>query len=181
MAILNEKNELTEKVIHLMITDKCDRNCPDCCNKQYSISDIPTITNEELTKAKRIYLTGGEPFAYGKPEEVAGTIKFCFPNIERIVVYTNAVELYHYIKNGGTFNHIDGLTISIKNNADLLVFKHHLEQNQEILKLPYNRLYVFGVFKDLDCPESFHKVEREWQKDFVAAPNSIFRKIAHLE
>lgn len=55
MAILNKKNELTEQVIHLMITDKCNRNCPDCCNNQYKISDIPTITDEELTKAKRIY------------------------------------------------------------------------------------------------------------------------------
>ena len=38
-AILNEKNEVTEKVIHIMITNKCNRNCPFCCNNQYNVND----------------------------------------------------------------------------------------------------------------------------------------------
>ena len=28
-------------VMHLLITDKCDRDCKDCCNKQYDVKSTP--------------------------------------------------------------------------------------------------------------------------------------------
>ena len=34
-------------VMHLLITDKCDRDCKWCCNKQYDVNDIPVATKEE--------------------------------------------------------------------------------------------------------------------------------------
>ena len=40
MAKLNEKTEETKKIIHLMITEKCNRKCPDCCNNQYDLNSI---------------------------------------------------------------------------------------------------------------------------------------------
>lgn len=179
MAILNEKNDNTKEVIHLMITDKCNRKCPDCCNNQYNINDIPIITSEELSEAKRIYLTGGEPFAYSNPNEIARLLKTFFPNIEKIIVYTNALELFDYIiKEGTSLSDIDGLTISIKDSRDSFIFRNHLVNNKEILRLSNNRLYVFKGFEDIECPASFHKSVREWQKEFVAAPNSIFRRVA---
>ena len=180
MAILNEKNDLTKQIIHLMITDKCDRKCRDCCNNQYSLSDIPIITNEELSEAKHIYLTGGEPFAYGDPNGIANILKTCFPNIEKIIVYTNAWELYEYLYRDGSLSYIDGLTISIKNQGDKIAFKN-LIKDSRVTNLKSNWVYVFDGFEDTECPESFHKAKREWQKNFVAAPNSIFRRVARFK
>lgn len=37
MAELNPKTDATKKVIHLMVTPLCNRNCRYCCNKQYDI------------------------------------------------------------------------------------------------------------------------------------------------
>ena len=180
MAILNEKNDSTKQTIHLMITDKCDRKCRDCCNNQYSLSDIPIITNEELSEAKHIYLTGGEPFAYGDPSGIATMLKNTYSNIEKIIVYTNAFELDMYLNNNGKLDGIDGLTISIKTTSDAAAFKK-LIKNPEVVNLESNWVYVFDGFEDMECPEGFHKAKREWQKNFVAAPNSIFRRVARFK
>lgn len=67
MAQLNEKTDITKRNVHIMITNRCYRNCPFCCNKQYDVNEIPIVTNEELEEAENIFLTGGEPFAFADP------------------------------------------------------------------------------------------------------------------
>ena len=177
MAKLNEKNENTEKVIHIMVTSLCNRKCPDCCNNQYDLNDIPYVTDEELKKADTICITGGEPFAYSNPCEIAFLYKTKYPNIKKIYVYTNALELANYLHDGGTIYAIDGLTISIKNEIDSLYFKRFLYNNEKVNALNDNLLYVFPGFEDVRCPENMTKKKRVWQKVFIAAPNSIFRKV----
>ena len=179
MAILNEKNDYNKKVIHLMITDRCDRKCPDCCNNQYDLNEIPIITNEELSEARDVFLTGGEPFVYSNPCEVAGFLKRAYPNIQRVIVYTNAFELYHYLRDGGQIYNIDGLTISIKNNLDSFSFRQRLVNYKDILNLSSNWVYTFEGFEDIECPKEFKKSIRTWQKNFVASSDSIFRRAAH--
>ena len=60
MNTLNEKTEETVKKIHLMVTNLCTRNCPNCCNKCYSLNDIPVVTDDELIKEFADYCAGGE-------------------------------------------------------------------------------------------------------------------------
>lgn len=176
MAKLNEKNERTEKTIHLMITDKCYRKCPLCCNNQYDINDVAFVTDEELKNAEHIFLTGGEPFAFADPCEFAKQLKEKYPNIKNIYVYTNALELYLYLLKNDIYS-IDGVTISIKNKFDYKAFEKSLQYNEQILKLKSNWLYTFPNFNDINYPEKFFtKRNREWQEDFVPDPNSIFRR-----
>ena len=96
MAVLNEKNENTVKNIHLMVTSLCDRDCPYCCNKQYDLSTISQVSNEELCRAENIFLTGGEPFTFSQPAEIADCLKRKYKNIKKVIVDTNAYELYCY-------------------------------------------------------------------------------------
>lgn len=176
MAKLNEKNEDTKKVIHIMVTSLCNRKCPLCCNNQYDLNSIPYVTDEELKEADTICITGGEPFAYSNPCEIAFLYKTKYPNIKKVYVYTNALELANYLHDGGTIYSIDGLTISIKDEIDSLYFKRYLYTNEVINNLPDNLLYVFPGFENIDCPKNMIKQKRVWQTEFVAAPNSIFRK-----
>ena len=178
-AFLNKRNDETKEVIHLMITDKCNRKCQYCCNNQYSVTDIPIVTDQELSEAKRIYLTGGEPFAYANPNYLASKLKEWYLNIERVCIYTNAYELAEYLLKQYPINSIDGLTISIKNQRDKEAFQNVISKNEGVLNLPYNRLYVFEGFEDVECP--FDKRVRTWQKDFIAAPNSIFRRVSKFD
>ena len=182
MALLNEKNSITEKIVHIMITDKCNRKCPHCCNNQYNIYSIPIVTDEELKRAEYIFLTGGEPFAYSDPCRVARGIKIFYPNIKKIGVYTNAYELFEYLCEKENFLYgIDTLTISLKDQRDKKVFKDYLSKNPDILGLckgiPH-RVYSFVGLDGLEKRPEFDIQERQWQKNFEAAPDSIFRRAA---
>lgn len=179
MAHLNEKNEITEKVIHLLITTKCNRDCKYCCNKQYNIDEIPVVTREELLKAETLCLTGGEPFSFTKPNQLARTYKTKYPNIQKVFVYTSAKELAEYIEESGELSYINGLTISIKDKADLEAFEKIKNNRCVTGNLPQrrkkNRIYVYNNIY-VDDPTNYRIYLREWQPDFVPAKDSIFRR-----
>ena len=162
---------------HIMVTSLCARNCPYCCNKQYDLNSIPCITNDELKQMKHIYITGGEPFSYSNPCAIARFLKLHYKNIESVIVYTNALELAYYLQNDGQIYYINGVTVSIKNNSDEYCFTHCIAKDERILRLQSNRLYVFPGYENVECPSSFTKIKREWQKNFIPAPNCIFRKL----
>ena len=181
MAVLNEKNKKTEKVIHIMITDRCNRDCKYCCNKQYDMNDIPRVTEDELKKAKVLCLTGGEPFAYACPAKVAQMYKDKYPNVKKVYVYTNAIELDEYLGEHPKedISYIDGLNVSIKCKNDIEAFRS-LMFDRRVKSMKSNLLYVFSEFKG-EFPKNkignFKIVHRVWQKDFVPADDSIFRRI----
>lgn len=183
---LNPRTEKTKKVMHLMVTSLCDRDCKYCCNKQYDLNSIPYATDEELRGVETLCLTGGEPFAYTKPNAIAYHYKHKYPNIMRVIVYTNAYELWlPLIANKAPLVHIDGLNISIKNLGDYLVLDDII-QNSDVCSLSLNRIYVFNeeCYEDTMylltkyCKLSrFEVICREWQEDFKPADDSIFRRI----
>lgn len=175
MTKLNDKNDTTKKVIHLMVTSLCNRDCKYCCNKQYDLNDIPYVTDEELREAETICITGGEPFVFTKPWVMANYYKRKYPNIKKVYVYTNAAELSYHLHDSHLYD-IDGLSISIKNQADVLAFDRYIKVDRRIRRMKSNRLYVFDKLYDEE-PEGFTVIHREWQKEFHPAPDSIFRKV----
>lgn len=121
MAILNERNENTKGVIHLLTTTLCNRDCKYCCNKQYDMNKILYVTDSELREAHTLCLTGGEPFLYTDPCAMAKHYKLRYRNIQNVYVYTNALELAQWLQTH-TLHDIDGLNISIKTKADSSTF-----------------------------------------------------------
>lgn len=175
MTKLNEKNESTEKIIHIMVTSLCSRNCKHCCNKQYDLNDIPYVTDEELKKAETLCLTGGEPFAFTNPCEIANYYKRKYKNIKNIYVYTNAVELAKYLMHN-TIENIDGISISIKTDADAAAFDYFIKDKKAIRNLTSNRLYVFDNLYTEEI-QGFTVIHREWMSEFQPANDSIFRRV----
>ena len=180
MAKLNEKNERTKKVIHLMTTTLCLRDCPYCCNKQYDIDQIPTVTDEELRECEVVCLTGGEPVVFSNVEAIAELLKRINRHL-KVYLYANAVELANYFlkREDAYFSYIDGYTVSIKNEQDFYAFEGMVKFNLENFgDGRSNRLYVYdNLFPKEDCPECFEYFDREWQVDFKPADDSIFRRI----
>ena len=175
MTHLNEKNEVTKKIIHIMVTSLCNRNCKHCCNKKYDLNDIPYVTDEELKEAETLCLTGGEPFDFTNPCEIARYYKRKYKNIKNIYVYTNAVELANYLMHN-RISDIDGVSISIKTKADANAFENVIKHTGDICKLPSNRLYVFDNLYTEEI-QGFTVVHREWVADFQPANDSIFRRV----
>lgn len=167
--------EERDKIIHLMVTENCLRDCKYCCNKQYDINKVPYITEEEYKNAHTILLTGGEPVIYSNPSYIAKDIKLKYPNIEKVYVYANARELDMYLRTVEHIEGIDGFSISIKDELDLRVFNEHLSKNKNLLNLASNRVYYFDHFvpRMLD---NFDYIHRAWQEHFTPADDSIFRR-----
>lgn len=179
MGKLNEKNEFTEKIIHILITSLCARKCKYCCNNQYSLDDIETVTDEELHNAHTLCLTGGEPFLFSNPCEIAKYYKTRYRNIKKIYVYRNAIELGQFLSNNKTenlFEYIDGLDVSIKTKADKEVFSKTVIKDHRVTKMTCNQLYVFDGLMP-DNTDGFNVFNREWQSDFEPANDSIFRRL----
>lgn len=177
MSKLNKRNNKTKGIIHLLVTPLCDRNCKFCCNKQYDLKKVPFITNEELSEAHTLLLTGGEPFKYSNPIMIADYYKQNYPNIKNIYVYSNVSALHTFL----FYNHIqpntiDGLSLSIKDEYDYTLFKF-LVRFGEIASLSSNRLYVFDKTLIPDDLGNFQLIMREWQEDFKPAEDSIFRRL----
>lgn len=61
-ANLNPRTEKTKKVMHLMVTSLCDRDCKYCCNKQYDLNSIPYATDEELREVETLWSHGRRAF-----------------------------------------------------------------------------------------------------------------------
>lgn len=184
MAVLNEKNESTVKNIHLMVTSLCNKDCPHCCNKQYDLGTIPQVTDEELRSAENIFLTGGEPFVYSRPNEIAEYLKKRYPNIQKVIVYSGMPEAWEYLLFGEASDYIDGITVSIKERKDLYCFKDIVPLLKNNPNYKSNRVYCFDErdyeeLTELDRidTDGFEIFWREWQTDFVPAPDSIFRRI----
>ena len=177
---------MTGLTTHLVVTLLCDRKCPLCCNRQWDMINLPYITDEELKQTEMLCITGGEPFAYSDPVAIAAYYREKYPNIKYCTVYTNADELdYNYDKlNSWLYQtYIDGLNISIKEQKDVDALDSLLKHYNPIL--PMNRLYVFPNVWDKtmevldkfpEDKEKFEIIRREWQENFVPAPNCIFRR-----
>lgn len=179
-TVLNEKTEITEKNIHLLVTSLCDRKCPNCCNHLYTFDEIPYVTKEELSRCENVFLTGGEPFAYTKPNAIARKLRTDFPNIQKVIVYTNAYELAN---NTESFNgevigldNIDGLTVSIKTPKDKEYFDTYLYNCHKSNDICY---YFSDSLKPEKGEENWKFIKREWVpvKEWKPAPDSIFRKL----
>jgi len=161
--------------LHLVVTTLCDRNCAWCCNRQYDIKNLEYVTEEDLRWADMLCLTGGEPFEYANPSNLAYYYKETYKNIKSVVVYTNAFELYDHLVNDGSIDYIDGLNISIKNDMDFSCFNNHIYPNIQINCLSMNRVYNFTDMEPRKN-DNFEYIKREWQRNFVPAPNCRFKR-----
>lgn len=178
-SVLNEKTTETVKRIHLLTTRLCSRNCPNCCNNLFTDDMIPSVTDEELKSCEWLFLTGGEPFQFSNPNEIADYFKSRYKNIKKVIVYTNAKEFYRYLFVNGDLSFIDGVSVSIKSLEDAKCFKL-LRTNPNVLNCTDNYLYVFNDILDKEeNVGNFKRFERAWQTldEYKPAPDSIFRRI----
>lgn len=160
--------------LHLIVTNLCDRTCHYCCNKKYNTINTPYASENDFTISDGLCLTGGEPFVYANPCNLARRYRKDYPHLSYIVVYTNAKELYQYLCDGGKLHDIDGLNISCKTLEDVEIFNRYLVSDDRITSLNMNRLYDF-TNKAVDSPH-FLNIHRTWQADFVPAESCLFRR-----
>lgn len=180
-------------VLHLMVNNTCTNNCALCCNKQYDVNDIPVVTVKELQSIDTVCLTGGAPMLnLQQLAEFTSNLEKSYPNIENCYIYVNGAELlsiYNELDRMTTrtlFQHFPwntkvryGLTMSpkCKNDWDALrEFSIYMDAWRS------NRIYCFSDEDIANAMRVFRHVNvemvlRQWQPNFVPAPNTIFRRL----
>ena len=76
-------------VLHLMVNNVCNNNCPLCCNKQYNVDEIQIVTVEELKQTETICITGGEPFLSPNLTNFIFNLIIQYTNIKNLYIYTS--------------------------------------------------------------------------------------------
>ena len=179
-------------VLHLMVNNTCTNDRPLCCNKQYDVEEIPIVSVEDLKNVDTICFTGGQPIA-----NLCGFVMLCnniakyYPNIKNGYIYLNGGETKYYTKHdieclrqlpkACYLRSIKwGLTMSPKCDNDWDGLK---ELKEAIDEFDSNRIYCFSESDAEKARELFSDtrgvdiVMRKWQKNFVSAPNTIFRRL----
>ena len=139
--------------LRLLITEKCNRNCPDCCNKQWDLSTLPI--EEDFTGYDLIILTGGEPLL------IPATLYNVVENIRRltdtpIVVYTAKIDDIRMVN--WVLDIVDGLTVTLHDQDDVVPFmKFAVFMNHYKVK----KSLRLNVFEGIELP--LFKYQELWQ------------------
>ena len=177
-------------VLHLMVNNKCDNDCPLCCNKQYDIKDVPVVTEEDLLSIDEICFTGGQPLRnFDAFLSLFNGIRY-YENIKYAYIYANGAEFSSLnFDDKVKFHDImlcnqpkTSLTLSPKCEDDW----RGVEYIHDVLR--FERLYTSNFlycFNNQDYARAHEMqrymniipVKREWQKDFKPAPNTFFRRL----
>lgn len=166
------------KKLRLLLREECDRSCKGCCNKDWSLSDLPIAT--DFRGYDLIMLTGGEPMLDAK--HVIDTA-----NRIRDVNFTTEIVLYTAKTNRpleliGLLVFLDGVTITLHEQKDVKLFDefNQLYMNTGIPYCPRNhRLNVFcGVdISGIDTEGWQVKKDIEWIKNCPLPEDEQFLRL----
>lgn len=165
------KNHDENKVLHIMVTRKCNKSCPLCCNKFYDIDNLPVVTDYMLKTADILCITGGEPdisMEYPRISTISN-ILHKYSNIKEFYIYINGSMLTynilatHRILLGNNPNVKIGYTISPKDENDwnnlLCVIS---EDNDPRMEGRLERTRLFAKYSRIYCfDDSFGNYENE--------------------
>lgn len=129
--------------LRLLITEKCNRSCDGCCNKDWDLKSLPII--DSFSEYSEVMITGGEPMLM--PELIIDTVtQIRRENIlAPIYVYTAKVdELWQaaYI-----LSITNGLTVTLHEQKDVVPFMAFQSIIKDYINFKSMRL---NVFKGID-------------------------------
>lgn len=165
--------------LRLLITEKCNRNCEGCCNKDWDLSVLPKET--DYSQYNTILLTGGEPML--SPFYVINIIKMIRKQNKTgaIILYTAKIDDWNAVL--AVLHYIDGLTVTLHEQKDVgaFVFLDSLLSNADLAGKSL-RLNVFKgvtISKKYGCNLKNWKVKDniEWIKNCPLPEGEVFKRI----
>ena len=174
--------------LRLIVSTKCDKKCPLCCNKKLDMEYIPVVDRWNYDE---IMITGGEPtLFYHRLEYLAKSIRKVTAAMglnPKLYLYTSNCEYANFVNQVKWF---DGITLTPHTKNDTQYFK---KLNNELLKNKWLftdygrkeislRLIVFPEIKDF-LPENlkhWQVKEVEWLQDCPVPEGEDLRRVSEL-
>lgn len=156
--------------VRLIITRNCNRDCPDCCNKQTSVIDAAEHISDlaSLQDYKVICITGGEPLLKTQRTiKIIQQLRKFNPRVT-IFVYTAAYKNTKYNKYLITW--VSGIHYTLHYPLAVGDMLHFYKFQTRITEYPRKsfRLYVDSRIDTpvMIKPYVWHRVEiKAWQKE----------------
>ena len=159
--------------LRLLLFEKCDRNCEGCCNKDWDLNALPTIT--DFWEYDEVLLTGGEPLLEPfRVISIAKRIKAQAPRA-KIVLYTAKIDNWKDVL--CVLHYVDGLTVTLHDQSDVYAFQF---LNSILKGLKHSKSLRLNIFKNIDVGVSLGmwkvKDDISWIKDCPLPKDETFGK-----
>lgn len=170
-------------ILRLLVTDRCERNCPGCCNNDWNLGNLDV--EDDFRGYRMICLTGGEPML---------EVGLVYDTIQRIrsqnacplIMYTADVrrrELLLWL-----LKHLDGLTVTLHDKADIPAFtlfhEHYKKEKPDLGP----KLMQLNIFREVNYnptrvpwgdTDMFWVVKNNiaWIKNCPLPPGEVFKRL----
>jgi organic radical activating enzyme len=133
------------KKLRLLVTTTCNRACEGCCNKDWDLDNLQSVSLQEASTYPEVYITGGEPLLFLR-ELISTIYKLRDLNKDiKIFLYTAwNVSANDFISVAPI---LDGLTYTLHAKEDVDMF---FKLNNRLPTLFPNVSYRLNVFKGVD-------------------------------
>jgi organic radical activating enzyme len=171
-----------KKKLRLLVTTKCNRKCPGCCNKDWNLQGLKTIDIKNAAKYKEILITGGEPLLFVSDIlKLAESIKKENPKVQ-IFIYTAHITNLHGIQLG--LKNIDGFHVTLHEDVSPkeIELLRYLQSNS-FFKKKSMRLQVFpAVDKQIPILPSFWKriTFNPWMENCPLPIDEDFKRLENV-
>lgn len=162
-----------KKKLRLLLWEKCNRTCPGCCNKDWDLTNLQVVTDQELQESNEIMLTGGEPMLY------TTTLHVAIRHIRKMsdaLIYVYTADVSNYKEALTVIAAVDGICVTLHNQADVAPFLLFAEKSS-CLRQRSKRVNVFkGVELPSVPPNWICKNDMEWIQNCPLPDGEIFRR-----
>jgi hypothetical protein len=162
------------KKLRLLVTKKCNRTCPGCCNKDWDLDNLPIC--DSFDGYKEVILTGGEPML--NPNNLIYLIKEIRKESQApIYLYTAKVDNIQRALSILFF--IDGITVTIHEETDW----DSVAEFNRLLPTNCRKSLRLNVFKECNLPsyDEFYKWKVkdsiEWIENCPLPTDEVFMKL----
>jgi organic radical activating enzyme len=163
--------------LRLLLFEACNRNCEGCCNKDWDLTSLPVVREEDLGNFHEYMLTGGEPMLC--PQTVNMAIDHIRMRSDSpIYMYTAKVDDIQ--SSSQVLSRLDGICLTLHEPED---FETFCKFNDYLLKNPecWSKSLRLNVFKGVELQDdnlSLWNVKKdiEWIKDCPLPDNEIFMR-----
>ena len=169
------------KILRLLVTKKCNRACPGCCNNQYDLDSLEV--ESDYTGYDKIMLTGGEPMLF--PSKMCGLVDIIREKTScPIYMYTAHVTQKAWVS--WLVLKLDGLTLTLHEQSDVEPFirlvkcVEHLNCTDKSLRLNVFSNVTLPKKELLDLSLWEVKSDIEWIEDCPLPENETFKRIDNL-
>lgn len=142
------------KKLRLLITQKCNRSCPGCCNKQWDLNTLPIAEN--FQQYDEIYITGGETMLF--QDEMLLLIQSLKTYTKaKIYVYTADISLNLLT----VLKVADGITLTVHTERDWKLFKNFDFLFKEFYYEFRHKSLRLNIFEE--CKANSEEVQYYWK------------------